>query len=73
MPRRLRIRDRLFWTHGEFCRWPHSYGTPWGSPPWWVERLTEEEEKEYLEGHVAMLKEELKAAEEELKEISEKQ
>lgn len=69
MPRRLRARDRLFWSHWGYCGWHHPHWGPWGPPPWWAERPTEEEEKEDLKEHVALLKEELKAAEERIKEL----
>jgi|GEM_PF-6612365 len=49
--------------------WHHPM-PPYGSPPGWGwGRLTPEEEKEYLDEYIEMLKEELAAAEEYRKEL----
>lgn len=68
MPRRLRMRRHLFWPA---CRcggwWHHPYGPP--PYPWWVGPPTREEAKKDLEEYVEMLKEELKNAEERIKEL----
>ena len=70
MPRRLRVRDRLFWPHWPYCHWHPPFWAGYGPPPWWGERPSLEQEKEYLENHIEMLKEEIKEAEKELKELN---
>jgi hypothetical protein len=69
MPKRPRRRERLFWPG--YCSWHHHhfYGPYPPPPPWWTERPTQEEEKEDLKDHIEMLKEELSAAEERLKNL----
>ena len=73
MPRRLRVRDRLFWSHWGCSGLHYPHWGPWGPPPWWVERFTENEEKEDLKDYVHMLKDEIDAAEERIKELEEDQ
>lgn len=71
MPRQKRNRERIFWPGG--YGW-HRHGfpcAPW-SPPGWVERPTAEEEADALREHIEMLKEEMAAAENRLKELGEK-
>ena len=70
MPIQRRRRLRLFWP---YCHhggaWPHPM-PPYGPPPGWGwGRPTPEEEKEYLDNYIEMLKEELAAAEEYRKEL----
>jgi hypothetical protein len=67
-----RRRLRFFWPHG--CHWGswHHPMSPYGPPPGWGwGRPTPEEEKEYLDEYIEMLKEELAAAEEYRKELEE--
>ena len=70
MPIQRRRRSRMFWPYGHHmgpCHHPmSSYGPP---PGWGWERPTLEEEKEYLDEHIEILKEELAAAEEYRKEL----
>ena len=68
MPRRSRIRERLYWPG--CCGWHHHFCGPYPPPPpYWTERPTPEEEKDDLKDHIEMLKEELIAAEERLKKL----
>ncbi len=66
MPLRSRRRLRLYWP---YCQWHHY--VPYAPPPspWMAGRPTREEEVEDLKEHIEMLKVELKAAEEDLKEL----
>jgi hypothetical protein len=61
---------RLYWPYCQHYGWHHPY-SPYGPspPPWWTEEPTPEEEKEDLKAHIEMLRKELKAAEEDLKEL----
>jgi hypothetical protein len=74
MPIQRRRRLRLFWPYGH--HWgalPHPmshYGPPPGWGGWGWGRPTPEEEKEYLDDYIEMLKEELAAAEEYRKELA---
>lgn len=76
MPIRRRQRLRLFWPYGHpMGPWHHPmhpYGPPsgWG-PGWGWGRPSAEEEKEYIDDYIEMLKEELAAAEEYRKELEE--
>ena len=72
MLRRSRLRRRIL---GPFCRywgwgWHHPFG-PYGPPPhpWWEEELSPEEEKDDLKDYLKMLKEELGAVEDRIKEL----
>lgn len=79
MPGRIRRRLRLYWPH---CRYygggpyhhPYGYGSygfgggP-GPGPWVSRGPTLEEEKEDISDYIEMLKEELAAAEEHLKDL----
>ena len=72
-----RLRRRQFWP-GHVCGWwghHHGYGYgPYPGPPtppfWGMGRMTAREEKEELEDRVEALKEELRYAEEQLKELT---
>ena len=66
MPGRLRRRIRLYWP---YCHYFHHYSSP--PPAWWMERMTPEGEKEALRQEIEILKEELRAAEERIKELGE--
>lgn len=69
MARFHRLRRHI---HRPYCPWccgPHHYYGPYGPPPWWREMPEPEEEKEEIREHIEMLKEELKAAENYLKEL----
>ncbi|MEJ2177198.1 MAG: DUF5320 domain-containing protein [Gammaproteobacteria bacterium] len=72
MPIQRRRRLRYFWPHGcHMGPWHHPM-SPYGPPPGWGwGRPTPEEEKEYLDEYIEMLKEELAAAEEYRKELEE--
>jgi len=73
MPVQRRRRLRQFWPHGyHMGPWHHPMSPPY-SPPhgWGWQRPTGEEEKEYLDECIEMLKEELAAAEEYRKELEE--
>lgn len=72
MSMRARRRLRLGWGH-HFGPWHHPFGPyggsgMWGSP-WWVPRVSRDEEKEALANYIAALKEELQDAEEHLREL----
>jgi hypothetical protein len=71
MPIQRRRRLRLFWPPG-YHMGPWNHPIHYGPPPGWSgcgwNRPTNEEEKEYLDEYIAMLKEEL-AAEEYRKEL----
>jgi hypothetical protein len=68
----IRRRLRLFWPYGHHWGPCHHPMTPYGPPPGWGwGRPTPEEEKEYLDEYIEMLKEELAAAEEYRKELEE--
>jgi len=73
MPTRRRRRLRLCWPHGYHMMGPwHPPMPPYGHEPGWGwGRPTLEEEKDYLDEHIEMLKEELAAAEEYRKELEE--
>ena len=70
MAGRIRRRMRLFGPYGHGGPWfqsapPYGPGFGWG----WHRRPTLEDEKEYVEEYIAMLKEELATAEEYLQEL----
>lgn len=68
----IRRRLRLCWPYGHHCGPWHHPVTPYGPPPGWGwgwGRPTPEEEREYLDEYIEMLKEELAAAEEYRKEL----
>ena len=70
MPIQRRRRLRLFWPHGYHMGPWHHPMPPYGpSPGWGWGRPTPEEEKEYLDEYIEMLKEELATAEECRKEL----
>ena len=72
MPIQRRLRLRLFWPLGyHMGPWHHPMhsGPPPGWGGWGWNRPTKEEEKEYLDEYIEMLKEELSAAEEYRKEL----
>ncbi|WP_303903677.1 DUF5320 domain-containing protein [Thiohalomonas denitrificans] len=73
MPIQRRRRLHSFWPPGyHMGPWHHPmphYGPPPGWGGWGWGRPTPEEEKEYLDDHIEMLKEELAAAEEYRKEL----
>lgn len=72
----IRRRLRLCWPYG-YPMGPCHHPMPhYGPPPGWAgtrgwRRPTPEEEKEYLDDYIEMLKEELAAAEEYRKEVKE--
>lgn len=61
----MRRRRRV---HLPYCHWYHPFGH-YAPPPWWSRRPSKEEEKEEVKDHIEMLKEEIEAAEEYLKEL----
>jgi len=73
MPIQRRRRLRMFWPYGhpmDPCQHhmpPYGHTSGWG----WGRRPTHEEEKEYLDDYIEMLKEELASAEEYRKELEE--
>ncbi len=73
MPVQRRRRMRLFWPPGyRIGPWHHPmahYGPPPGWSGWCWGRPTPEEEKEYLDEYIEMLKEELATAEKYRKEL----
>ena len=78
MPIRRRRRLRLLWPYvqpmGPWHHPMHPYGPQPGGGPYWGwnwGRLSLDEEKEYLDDYIEMLKEELAAAEEYRKELEE--
>ena len=77
MPKPARRRLRLFWPYGHPWGPGHPPISPYGPPGWggglghgfgWG-RPTKEDEKDYLDDYIEMLKEELAAAEEYRKEL----
>ena len=70
MPIRARKHTRLFWPYCHYGGW---YPFPHSPPPlpWWLGKLTPEDEKRALREDIEMLKEEIKAAGERIKELEE--
>ena len=72
MPIQRRRRLRMLWPYGHHMGPCHHPMSPYGPPPGWGwGRPSLEEEKEYLDEYIEMLKEELAAAEEHRKELDE--
>lgn len=66
----MRCRSRFYWPHCHCCGAPHPPWSFYGPPPGrWMQRQPPEEEMEDLKEHIEMLKEEIAAAEERLKEL----
>jgi hypothetical protein len=66
----VRGRYRFFWPYCRHCGAPRHPWAFYGPPPgWWMGMPPSEEEAEDLREHIEMLKEEIAAAEERLKEL----